>query len=316
MDLLYLWNWKGATLNIHWKDWCWSWSSNTLTTWAKSWLIGKDPDAGKDWRQEEKGMTEEEMVGWHHWLNGHEFDQTPGNGEGQGSLVCCSPWGHKELDTTERLNESNKCQEHLVWSLTLGECSRKDRTVKKALVSLLGLKTCLYPLLPGIRAGFQNPSFSFFCSLFPVRFSSVAQSCPTLCNPMDCSMPGLPVHHQLPEFTQTHAHWVSDAIQPSHPLSTPSPPAFNRSQYQSLFKWVSSSHQVNKELEFQLQHQSFQWTPRTDPGLVGSPCSWRDSQESSPTPQFQSIDSLVLSFSFQSPTVTSIHDYWKNHSLD
>ena len=74
---------------------------------AKSWLIRKDPDAGKDWRQEEKGMTEDEMVGWHHRLNEHEFEQAPGNGEEQGSLACCSPWGHKESDTTERLNNSN-----------------------------------------------------------------------------------------------------------------------------------------------------------------------------------------------------------------
>ena len=96
-----------------------------------------------------------------------------------------------------------------------------------------------------------------------VLFSSVAQSSPTLCNPMDCSTPGLPVHHQLPEFTQTHVHWVSDAIQPSHPLSSPSPPAFDLSQYQGLFKWVSSLHPVAKVLEFQLQHQSFQWIFRT-----------------------------------------------------
>ena len=73
---------------------------------ANNWLVGKDPDAGKDWGQEEKGMTEDEMVGWHHWLNGHEFEQIPGVGDGQGSLVCCSPWGRKELDTTEWLNWS------------------------------------------------------------------------------------------------------------------------------------------------------------------------------------------------------------------
>ena len=97
-----------------------------------------------------------------------------------------------------------------------------------------------------------------------VQLSSVAQSCPTLCNPMDCSTPGLPVHHQLPEFTQTHVHWVADAIQQFHPLSSPSPPAFNLSQHQGLCQWVSSSHQVAKVLELQLQHQSFQWTPRTD----------------------------------------------------
>ena len=113
------------------------------------------------------------------------------------------------------------------------------------------------------------------------QFSSVAQSCPTLCDPMNCSTPGLPVHHQLPEFTQIPVHWVGDAIQPSHPLSSPSPPAPNPSQHQSLFQWVNSLHQVAKVLEFQLQHQSFQRIPRTDlllDGLVGSPCSPRDSQ--------------------------------------
>ena len=149
------------------------------------------------------------------------------------------------------------------------------------------------------------------------QFSSVAQLCLTLCDPMACSPPGLPVHHQLPEFTQTHVHQVSDAIQPSHPLSSPSP-AFNLSQHKGLFKWVSSSHQVAKVLEFQLQHQSFQWIFRTDflqDGLVASPCCLRDSQESSPTPQFKSIYSSALSFLY-SRTLTSIHDYWKNHSFD
>ena len=111
----------------------------------KSQLDGEDPDAGKDCRQEEKEVTEDEMVGWHHWLNGHEF--------------------------------------------------------------------------------FANS-----------QFSSVAQSCPTLCDPMNHSMPGLPVHHHLPEFTQTHIHRVCDAIQPSHPRSSPSPPAPNPSQHQSLFQ--------------------------------------------------------------------------------
>ena len=95
-------------------------------------------------------------------------------------------------------------------------------------------------------------------SVDKVQFSSVAQSCPTLCDPMNRSTPGIPVHHQLPELTQTHVHQVSDAIQPSHPLSSPFPPALNPSQHQCLFKCVSSSHQVAKVLEFQLQHQSFQ----------------------------------------------------------
>ena len=87
--------------------------------------------------------------------------------------------------------------------------------------------------------------------------SSVTQSCSTLCDPMDCSMLGFPVHHQLSKLVQTHVHRVSDTIQPSHPLSSPSPPAFNLSQHQGFFQ-VSSLHQVAKELEFQLQHQSFQ----------------------------------------------------------
>ena len=96
---------------------------------------------------------------------------------------------------------------------------------------------------------------------------------------MDCSSPGLPVHCQLLELTQTHVHWVGNAIQPSHPLSSPSPPAFNPSQCQGLFQGVSSLHQVAKVLEFHLQHQSFQWIFRTDflyDGLVGSPCNPRD----------------------------------------
>ena len=151
-----------------------------------------------------------------------------------------------------------------------------------------------------------------------VQFSSVAQLCLTLCNPMGCSIPGFPIYHPLPEFTQMHVHRVGDTIQPSHPLLSPSLPALNLSQHQGLFKWISPLHQVGKVLEFQLQHQSFQWTPRTgllQNGLVGSPCSPRDSQESSSTPQFKSISSLVLSFLY-SPTLTSIHDHWKNHSLD
>ena len=92
------------------------------------------------------------------------------------------------------------------------------------------------------------------------QFSLVAQSCPILCDPMNHSTPGLPVHHQLPESTQTHAHCVGDAIQSPHPPLSPSPPAFNLSQLHGLFKWVSSPHQGAKVLEFQLQHQSFQWT--------------------------------------------------------
>ena len=149
-----------------------------------------------------------------------------------------------------------------------------------------------------------------------MQFSSVAQSCLTLCNPMDCSTPGLLVHHQLPDLTQTDVRRVGDAIQSSHPLSSPSSSALNLSLYQGLSQWVSSSHQVSKVLEFQLQHQSFQWIFRTDflqYWLIWSPCSSRDSQESSLSPQFRSINSSSLSFLY-SPTLTSIRDYWKNHN--
>ena len=153
-----------------------------------------------------------------------------------------------------------------------------------------------------------------------VNISSVAQSCPTLCNPMDCSTPGLPVHHQLPEFTQTHVHHVGNAIQPFHPLSSPPLPTFSLSQHQGLFKWVSSSHHVAKVLSF-----SFSLSPSNEYSALisfrmdwvdgGSPWSSRDSQESSPTTQFKSINSSVLSFLY-SPTLTSIHDYRKNHSFE
>ena len=121
--------------------------------------------------------------------------------------------------------------------------------------------TSFYYFRDTIYKWYHNICLSLFSS---VQFSSVVQPCPTLCNPMNCSMPGLPVHHQLPESSQTHVHRVGDAIQPSPPLSSPSPLAPNPSQYQSLFQWVNSSHEVAKVLEFRLQHQSFQWTPRTD----------------------------------------------------
>ena len=133
---------------------------------------------------------------------------------------------------------------------------------------------------------------------------------------MDCSTTGLPVHHQLPEFTQTYVHWVSDAIQPSHPLSCPSPPALNLSQHQGLLKWVSFLHQVTKVWSF-----SFNISPSNEySGLISFRMDWLDllavqgTQESSPTPQFRSINSLVLSFLY-GPILTSIHDYWKNHTL-
>ena len=107
--------------------------------------------------------------------------------------------------------------------------------------------------------------------MYFIEFSSVAQLCLILCNPMDCSIPGLPVHQQLLQFTQTHVHWVGDAIQPSRLLLSPSP-TFNLSQHQSLFKWVSSSHQVAKVLEFQLHHQS----SNEYSGLISFRMDWLD----------------------------------------
>ena len=151
-----------------------------------------------------------------------------------------------------------------------------------------------------------------------VQFSSVAQSCPSLCDPMNSSTPGLPVHHQLLEFTQTHVHQVSDAIQPSHPLSSPSPPTFNLSQHQGLSNEPVLRIRWPKDWSF-----SFSTSPSSEhPGLISFRMNWLDllavqgnSQEFSPTPQFKSINSLVLIF-LHSSTLTSIHDHWKNHSLD
>ena len=143
---------------------------------------------------------------------------------------------------------------------------------------------------------FDNFSLNHVKLSFPQRKSccySVAKSCPALCDPMNYSMPGFPILHYLQEFARTHVHWVDDAIQPSHPLSSsfslPSPSVFNLSKLQGLFQWVGSSHQMAKELELQLQHQSFQWIFTVDflkDWLVWSCCP-RDSQESSSTPQFK-----------------------------
>ena len=150
----------------------------------------------------------------------------------------------------------------------------------------------------------------------PKNVFSSAQLCLILCDSMDCSMPGFPVDHQLPEFTQTHVHWVSDAIQPSQPLSFPSPLACSLSQHQGLFKQVSSSHRWPKYWSF-----SFSISPSNEYSvLISLRMDWLDllavqgTQESSPSPQFKSINSLALSFLY-SPTLTSIPDYWKNHSF-
>ena len=131
---------------------------------------------------------------------------------------------------------------------------------------------------------------------------------------MDCNTPGFPVLHHLLEFTQTHVHWVGDAIQPSHSLSSPSPPAFNRSQHQGLFKWATSSHQVAKVLELQLQHESFQdWFPLGLIDLTSLQSKGLSRIFSNTT--VQSISSSALSFLY-GLTLTSIHNYWKKHSFD
>ena len=111
------------------------------------------------------------------------------------------------------------------------------------------VRQCMWNVCELSHVNFQNNPVS--------SVGSVTQSCPTLCDPMDCSTPGFPVHHQLPELTQTHVHHISDAIQPSHPLSSPFPPILNLSQYQGLFQWVRSLHQVATVLEFQLQYQDY-----------------------------------------------------------
>ena len=128
---------------------------------------------------------------------------------------------------------------YMIWCNYTGK-----KKIRKGIIDFLGL-LCFWECQCRLLAFQANPSSRGL-------FSSVTQSCPTLCDPIIHSTPGLPGHHQLPEFTQTHVHQVSDAIQPSHPLLSPSPPAPNPSQHQSLFQWVNSLHEVAKVLEFQL----------------------------------------------------------------
>ena len=126
-------SYRRSVLGVHWKDWCWSWNSNTLATWCEELTHLKRPDAGKDWRCEEKGTTEDEMVGWHHWLDGHESEQVLGAGDGHGGLACCNPWGHKESDTTERLNWTNWTPQSIVLVLFLLNNYYGPRTIPGAM---------------------------------------------------------------------------------------------------------------------------------------------------------------------------------------
>ena len=174
-----------------------------------------------------------------------------------------------------------------------------------------------------------NVDFLVYISCFvfsSVQFSSVVQSCLTLCNPMDCSTSGLPVHHQLLEFTQTQVCWVGDAIQPSHPLSSPSPLNFNLLQHWNLFKWVSSLYAefclsvlcrwpkfgVSASATV-LPKDTQDWFPLRWTGWISLQSKGLARVFSNTT--VQEHQSSALSF-FHSPTVTSMLDYWKNHSFD
>ena len=111
--------WRRSALGFLWKEWCWSWNSSNWPPPAKSWLIAKDSDAGRDWGQEEKGTTEDEMSGWHHWLDWLESEWTLGVGDGQGGLACCDPWGRKESDTTGWLNWTEAKKQHIILICTV-----------------------------------------------------------------------------------------------------------------------------------------------------------------------------------------------------
>ena len=196
-----------------------------------------------------------------HWLN-----KNPNQPLNQQLLLICCMWSQVWVWQTKGFVGWTE-SDFFIWLYVHLHVHRLERIVSYKILFSAPKHTLPPPevgmgnlVLLGCKAGrstWQGPYPS-------VQSSSVAQSCLTLCDPIDCSRPGLPVNHQLPEFTQTHVHWVNDAIQPSHPLLSPSPPAVNLSQHQGLFKRVSSSHQVAIVLEFQLQHQSFQWTLRID----------------------------------------------------
>ena len=177
----------------------------------------------------------------------------PGKSHRQRSLVGHSPWSRKESDTTERLpfHFSLSCIGEGNGNPLQCSCLEDPRDRRAWWAAVYGVAQS--------QKWLKRLSSSSSSALWGLLLLLVTQSCLTLCNPWT----GLQFHHLL-EFAQTHAHWVSDAIQPSHPLPSPSPPVLSLSQHQSLFQWVGSSHQVTKILELQLQHQSFQWIFRVD----------------------------------------------------
>ena len=210
----------------------------------------------------------------------------PAESHRQRSLAGYSPCSYKELNRTEWLHLVvwDKRGEYVFHDESLNvtfekkifmfliirwmliffswESVQGPSTFCHRLLKLCGSFSCWFLYILCCNSGLRK--HRLFKLLSSVQFSSVAQSCLTLCDPMNRSTPGLPDHHQLLESTQTHVHQVGDAIQPSHPLSSPPPPTPNPSQHQGLFQWVNSSHQVAKVLEFQLQHQSFLWIFRCD----------------------------------------------------
>jgi len=198
------------------------------------------------------------------------------------------------------------------WSVVNVQCCLVSTVQQSDSVVCVYICVCMHVYI-SVRA--YKTHMNFLANLkYVYQFSSV-QSCLTLCDPMDCSTPGLPVHHQLPEFTQTHVRWVGDAIQPSHALSSPSPPAFN------LFS-VSGSIQMSQFFASGGQSFCFSISPSNEySGLISFRMEWLDllavqgTQECSSTPQFKSINSSALSFLY-SPTFTSIHDHRKNYSFD
>jgi len=236
--------------NQPWKDWCWSWSSNTWPPDAKNWFIGKDPDAGKDWRQEEKGTTKEEMAGWHHWLSGHELSKL------QEMVMDKEAWHaavHGVTKNWTRLSDWTTTyvwEEARVWAhwdhsfhmylnclglvssfspswipfgCTVWGCCKAHGLMAATsfvswcdrwhILSTLVFYIQLFPILS--RPHFPPP---ISCALTGSCCFSIPKSCPTLCNPMDWSMPGSSVHHYFLEFAQMYFHRVTDAIWPSHPL--------------------------------------------------------------------------------------------------
>ena len=213
----------------YWKDWCWSWNSNTLATSCEELTHLKRPWC---WERLKAGGDGDDK-GWDGWM------------------ASLTQWTWVWVDSGSWWWTGRPGVLWFMGSKRVGHDWVTE--LKKSHYWVLVI------FLWENNKGRKNTNESS-----SVQYSSVAQSCLTLCDPMDCSMPGSPVFHQLLELAQTHVRWVSDAIPPSHLLSSPSPPAFSLSQHQGLFHWVSSSRQVAKVLELQLQHQSFQWIFRTD----------------------------------------------------